>query len=88
MLDVIFERLKYTVQAEWMEGQTVSKILDTFKDVEIKEPAMLTAEERRDEIVITKWKEKVKRHVGREPGGRKSEVILHYMEIIIRRDEE
>lgn len=66
MLDVIFERLKYTVRAEWTEGQTVSKILDTFEDVTIEEPALLTAEQRADELVVTKWKEKVKRHVGRE----------------------
>lgn len=54
MLDVIFERLKHTVRAEWTEGQTVSKILDTFKDVSIEEPPMLTAEQREDELILMK----------------------------------
>lgn len=77
MLDVIFERLKYTVRAEWTEGQTVSKILDTFEDVTIEEPAALTVEERQDELVLTRWREKVKRHVGREENLQAGKVKLY-----------
>jgi AAA ATPase containing von Willebrand factor type A (vWA) domain len=77
MLDVIFERLKYTVRAEWTEGQTVSKILDSFEDVEIEEPALLSAAEREDELLVTKWKEKVKRHVGREENLEAGKVKLY-----------
>jgi hypothetical protein len=77
MLDVIFERLKYTIRAEWTEGQTVSKILDTFEDVEIEEPTMLTNAERTDELLVTKWKEKVKHHVGREENLEAGKVKLY-----------
>jgi len=63
MLDVIFERLKYTIQAEWTEGQGVSKILDTFEDVTIAPPERLTTDQKKDDLYVAIWREKVKQHV-------------------------
>lgn len=63
MLDVIFERLKYTIKAEWTEGQGVSKILDTYEDVTIDPPQKLTDVQKQDEVLVAIWKEKIKQHV-------------------------
>lgn len=63
MLEVIFERLKYTIRAEWSEGQSVSKILDTFEDVTVEPPERLTAAQKEDDLLVAIWKEKVKQHV-------------------------
>lgn len=63
MLDVIFERLKYTIQAEWTTGKEVAKILDTGEDVTVAPQARLTAEQKKDDLHFAIWREKVKQHV-------------------------
>eukprot|EP00557_Chaetoceros_sp_GSL56_P009876 CAMPEP_0176482364 /NCGR_PEP_ID=MMETSP0200_2-20121128/3334_1 /TAXON_ID=947934 /ORGANISM="Chaetoceros sp., Strain GSL56" /LENGTH=389 /DNA_ID=CAMNT_0017878671 /DNA_START=187 /DNA_END=1356 /DNA_ORIENTATION=+ len=63
MLDVIFERLKYTIQAEWATGKEVAKILDTGEDVTVAPPARLTTDQKKDDLHFAIWREKVKQHV-------------------------
>eukprot|EP00557_Chaetoceros_sp_GSL56_P003666 CAMPEP_0176493026 /NCGR_PEP_ID=MMETSP0200_2-20121128/9337_1 /TAXON_ID=947934 /ORGANISM="Chaetoceros sp., Strain GSL56" /LENGTH=381 /DNA_ID=CAMNT_0017890677 /DNA_START=1878 /DNA_END=3023 /DNA_ORIENTATION=- len=63
MLDVVFERLRFTIRSEWMTGQEVAEILETFEDVELAPPDRLTDEEKDDELLVEMWKEDVKQHV-------------------------
>mmetsp|Transcript_14525 Transcript_14525/g.27333 ORF Transcript_14525/g.27333 Transcript_14525/m.27333 type:complete len:382 (-) Transcript_14525:219-1364(-) len=63
MLDVIFERLRYTIRSEWTTGQEVAEILETFEDVELTPPDRLTDEEKDDDLLVEMWKEDVKQHV-------------------------
>ena len=62
MLDVIFECLKYTIKAEWAEGHTIAKILDTYEEVTIQLPYRLTDVQRADKLYVAIWKEKIKQH--------------------------
>jgi len=63
MLDVIFERLRFTIRSEWTEGQEVAKILETFEDVTLTPPRRLTDDEKDDDLMVEIWKEDVKQHV-------------------------
>ena len=65
MLDVIFEQLRYAIQAEWTEGQAaVVGILEDFEDVELTPPQRLTDdEEKDDDLILEMWKEDVKQHI-------------------------
>mmetsp|Transcript_13917 Transcript_13917/g.26209 ORF Transcript_13917/g.26209 Transcript_13917/m.26209 type:complete len:364 (-) Transcript_13917:260-1351(-) len=63
MLDVIFERLRHTIRSEWMTGQEVASILETFEEVELTPPTRLTDEEKEDDLLMEMWKEDVKQHV-------------------------
>mmetsp|Transcript_14501 Transcript_14501/g.27283 ORF Transcript_14501/g.27283 Transcript_14501/m.27283 type:complete len:394 (+) Transcript_14501:52-1233(+) len=63
MLDVIFERLRYTIRSEWATGQEVAEILESFEDVELTPPDRLTDDEKDDDLLVEMWKEDVKQHV-------------------------
>jgi hypothetical protein len=63
MLDVIFECLKYSIKAEWTEGHTVTKILDTYEDVTISPPDRLMDVQKADDLYMAIWKERIKQHV-------------------------
>jgi len=63
MLDVIFEKLRYTIDSEWTEGQAVAVILETSEDVRLDTPERLTDVERQDDLLVEMWKENVKQHV-------------------------
>lgn len=77
MLDVIFERLRYTIRAEWTEGHDVSKILETYEDVTLTPPAELTAEQESSKLQVALWNERVKRHVNQEEGLERSKKRLY-----------
>jgi hypothetical protein len=59
MLDIILERLKYSIRSEWTEGQEVSKILDTYEDVTVTPPERLTNEQKADDLFLEIWKESI-----------------------------
>lgn len=63
MLDVIFEKLRYTIESEWTEGQVVAEILESYEDVNVESPRRLTAAEKNDDLLVEIWKEEVKQHV-------------------------
>jgi hypothetical protein len=64
MLDVIFEKLKYSIESEWwMEGQVVAEVLDSYEDVTVEAPRHLTADKKNNELLVEIWKEEVKQHV-------------------------
>jgi hypothetical protein len=66
MLNVIFERLRYTIRTEWMEGHNVSKILEIYEDVNLTPPAELTTEQEASKLQVALWNKRVKRHVNQE----------------------
>lgn len=63
MLDVVFEKLRYTIQSEWTEGQVVVSILEDYEDVELEPPERLTDDERDDDLLLAMWQEDVKQHI-------------------------
>jgi len=77
MLDLILERLKYTIRSEWAEDQVVSKILETFKDVTIPRPHRLSDDEKEDDLMVEIWKESVKQHVSEVQALSRAKVKLY-----------
>lgn len=63
MLDVIFEKLRYTIESEWTEGQLVATILETYEDVKVDPPRRLSEDDKKDDLLVEMWKEDVKQHI-------------------------
>jgi hypothetical protein len=63
MLDGVFEKLRFTIESEWTEGQAVATIFENYNNVKPDPPRRLTTEEKEDDVLIEMWKEDVKQHI-------------------------